>query len=210
MAREFYVNSGEIPPAPVPGTPESRPQPQVADKRPTDAGDCAGLDAPQWRPLAPLRNRASVPGPVGASAPPRLAQWSAGGALAPHARRRRRSVEIAGVPGVSLGEGLSGLNRAGDSRPRGAAMRRQPIDSRRRWASDRGGLPNVREAARRSARPWPGASNTSWCTGGVTSGCRAKDPGGRQDSIRSGRRTSPGVPLMSAVFGPRSRSKVET
>ena len=42
----------------------SRSQPQVADRRPRDADDCAGLDALQWRPSAGPRNRAAAQGPA--------------------------------------------------------------------------------------------------------------------------------------------------
>lgn len=54
------------------------------------------------------------------------------------------------------------------------------------------------------------ASADSGETSSMASGCRRSAPAERKDSIRSGDGTSPAIPSMSAVFGLRSRSNVET
>ena len=138
MALKFYVISREIPSVPVPEIRASQPRPLVVDRRPRDAGDYAGRDELRWRPWAGPRSTTVEPGLAAASRSPTPARWPAGEEPAPHARRRRRFVESAGVPGASLQEGLPGPNRAGDSRRRDGARRRRPTGSTPRTTGDRG------------------------------------------------------------------------
>ena len=55
---------------------------------------------------------------------------------------------------------------------------------------DRDAACGAHAAARRWAWQRPAASDSSWYTSGFTSGCQAKDPGGRQDSISADSRPS--------------------
>ncbi len=187
MAWKFYVISREMSPAPVPGTRGSRPQPRVADRQPKDAGDCAGPDAPQWRPLGGSHNRASVQGPAVVSAPLRLARWPAGGALAPHVCRRRRFVESAGEPGASLQEGQPRPNRAGDSRPRDGARRRRPSGSTPQTTAGRGAPHGGHAAVVQLVSQRSRASADSGETSNMASGCRRNALLGMQDSVSAAR-----------------------
>ena len=183
MALKSYVISREVPPAPVPETRASRPRPLVVDRRPIDAGDCAGLDELRWRPSAGPRSTTVVPGLAAASRSPTPVRWPVGEAPAPHARRRRRFAESAGVPDVLLQESLPGPNRAGDSRRCGDAARRRPTGSMPRTTGDRGAVNDEHACAPRLALRRPLACGSSRRTTATASGCHRTAGSERQDSV---------------------------
>ena len=183
-ARTFYVISREIPPVPVPETRASQPRPLVVDRRPRDVGDYADRDELRWRPSAGPRSTTEEPGLAAASRSSTPARWPAGEVPVPHARRRRRFVESAGVPGALLQEGLPRPNRAGDSRPLDGARRRQPTGSTPRMTGDRGaGLGGVHiPAPRLMGRKLPASANPGRANS-TALGCRQIREPETQDSV---------------------------